>query len=65
MTERPVVMITTHADFGVYAYDVRGPQPSMILGHDVQQGESVEQAVADVVAQVGVRVTEIMQAATS
>jgi hypothetical protein len=64
MTERPVVEIFVHEDFGVYAYDVRDGERRMILGHDVQPGESVEQAVADVMVQVGVRLTEIMQAAT-
>lgn len=56
--ENPVIMITTHADFGVYAYDVRGAQPRMILGHDVQPGESRDDAVSAVTDAVRERLAE-------
>lgn len=56
--ENPVIVITTHADFGLYAYDVSGARPRMILGHDVQLGESRDDAASAVIDAVRVRLTE-------
>lgn len=57
-TEKPVILITTHADCGLYAYDATGVQPRMILGHDVQQGESRDDAATAVLDAVRDRLAQ-------
>ena len=58
--ETPVITITTYADFGVYAYDVRNVQPRMVLGHDVQEGELTVESVDAVLDAVRTRLLEAL-----
>lgn len=58
--ETPVIMITTYQDFGVYAYDVRTTPPRMVLGRDVQDGESVADAVREVAEAAHARLLEAL-----
>jgi hypothetical protein len=59
-SENPVIVITTYGDFGVYAYDVREAPPRMVLGHDVQDGESVTDAVNAVAEAARARLLEAL-----
>lgn len=57
-SENPVIVITTYADTGVSAYDVSGERPRALYVRDVQDGQSREELLPELVEAVQAHLQE-------